>query len=115
MSALTVFPMYTTSGCADRQVDCNDPNSVLIFTLLSLANSDGSTAEEIAQRIPLICPSVSWTTTELNTNIRAAFKRGVITTVNFGTYAVNAGMVRVNPANKNYFCVCQLFKSRKSQ
>ena len=112
MSALTVFPMYSTSACTDRQVNCNDPNSVLIYTLLSLANSNGSTAEEIAQRIPLICPSVSWTTAELTTNIRVAFKRGIITTVYPGTYAVNAGMVRVNPANKDYFCVCQLFKSR---
>jgi hypothetical protein len=111
MSALTVFPLYSNSGCTDRQVNCNDPNSVLIYTLLSLANPYGSTADEIAQRIPVVCPSVSWTTTELNKNIRAAFRRGVITTVYPDTYAVNAGMVRVNPSNKNYFCICQLFKS----
>lgn len=112
MSALTVFPLYVNSGCTDRQVDCNDPNSVLINTLLSLANSEGSTSDEIAQRIPFVCPSVSWTNTELNTNLRAAIKRGVITTVYYDTYAVNAGMVRVNPSNKKYFCICQLFKSR---
>ena len=111
MSAFTVFPLYSNSGCTDRQMDCNDPNSVLIYTLLSLANSNGSTAEEIAQRISVVCPSVSWTTEKLNANLRAAFKRGLITTVYPDTYAVNAGMVRVNPSNKKYFCICQLFRS----
>jgi hypothetical protein len=110
MSSLTVFPLYSNS-CTDLQVDCNDPNSVLIYTLLSLANSDGSTVDEIAQRISVVCPSVSWTTEKLNANLRAAFRRGVITTVYSDTYAVNAGMVRVNPSNKKYFCICQLFRS----
>jgi hypothetical protein len=111
MSALTVFPLYANSGCTDRQLNCNDPNSVLIYTLLSLANPNGSTLYEIAQRIPFVCPYVSWTTQELNTNLRVAFKRGIITTVHPNTFAVNAGMVRVNPSNKKYFCICQLFKS----
>jgi hypothetical protein len=111
MSALTVFPGPVNTGCTDRTVNCNDPYSVLIYVLLSLRNPDGSTAEAIAQHIPTVCPSVSWTTTELNANLLAAFRRGIITTVLPGTYAVNAGMYRMNPANKEYYCLCQLYRS----
>lgn len=112
MSALTVFPApVATSGCVNRQVDCSDSNSVLLFTLLALANSNGSTPSEIASQIPIICPTVAWTASELDTYILVAFRRGVITTVEPGTYAVNAAMARVNPSNRNYYCICQLYRS----
>lgn len=111
MSALTVFPAPIASGCLNRQVNCSDPNSVLLFTLLSLANPNGSTSAEIGSQISVVCPTVSWTSTELDAYILAAFRRGLITTVDPGTYAVNSAMVRINPSNKNYYCICQLYKS----
>lgn len=111
MSHLTVFPAYVASGCLNRSIDCDDPNSVLLFALLSLAEPDGATPDQLAEYIPSLCPTVNWTTAELNANILAAFRRGLITTVLPGTYAVNAGMVRINPANRDYYCLCQLYTS----
>jgi hypothetical protein len=110
MSKLTVFPM-PTPNCTVPSIDCNDPNSVLIHTILSLANPTGSTLDEIIQRIPVVCPTITWSQKQLETNITVALRRGIVITYYPDTYAVNAGMVRANPANRSYFCICQLFKS----
>jgi len=112
MSHLTVFPAYVLPGCPDRQVNCSDPFSVLIFVLLSLAQPEGATAEAVAAHLSQVCPSVTWTTAELEAHLLAAWRQGIITTVLPGTYAVNAGMVRINPANREYYCLCQLYTSR---
>lgn len=111
MSQLTVFPAYPNKGCDNRSVDCSDPNSVLIFTVLALKKTDGATQEEIAAKIPSICSSVSWTSAQLASYIRTAFRRGILITVQPNTYAVNAGMVRVNPSNRKYYCICRFYKS----
>ena len=111
MSRLTVFPMPVES-CTVPSVDCSDPNSVLIHVVLSLANPIGSTMSEISQRILEICPAITWSQQNLETYIKVAVRRGILITYHSDTYAVNAGMVRVNPANSPYFCICQLFKSK---
>lgn len=112
MSQLTVFPAYPNKGCDNRSVDCRDPNSVLIFTILALKKTAGATQAEIAEKIPSICPTVSWTTAQLASHIEQAYRRGILNTVQRNTYAVNAGMVRVNPSNLKYYCICQFFKGR---
>lgn len=110
MSQLTVFPAYPNKGCDNRSVDCSDPNSVLIFTILALKKTAGATQEEIASQIPSVCPNVSWTTAQLASYIEKAYRRGILITVQRDTYAVNAGMVRVNPSNRKYYCICRFFR-----
>ena len=110
MSHLTVFPLPPQVGCTD--VDCSDPNSVLIHTLFSLGNSAGSTLEEIQSHIPVKCSSVSWSPFQLETYIAQALRRGILTTVGPYTYAVNAAMWRINPVNRKYYCICQLYRNQ---
>jgi hypothetical protein len=111
MSRYFIYPAQSTTKCGAMSVDCNDPNSVLIFTIVSLRKKEGATQDEIAAQIPSICPSVSWTNEQLTSYIQTAFRRGILVTVQPNTYAVNAGMARVNPSNRKYYCICQLYTS----
>jgi hypothetical protein len=98
--------MSTFSYCANNGVvDCTDPFSILIFAILSLNSSTGSSLTDITQAIPTICPSVSWSESETETYITQATKRGILVTGVTGTYAINAAMARVNPINQQYYCV----------
>jgi len=107
----TVFPPY----CKNQGVvDCTDPNSILIYTILTLAQQNatfaqGVTAQEIVDELPFVC-NVNWTLSDATVFLTAATKRGIITTTGAGIYAVNAAMSLVNPINAKYFCVMQLYK-----
>jgi hypothetical protein len=119
MASFTVFPYPIANGCSNFSVDCSDPNSVLIHTILSLANPNGVTSQQIHSHVSYICPQLSWTYDDLQTYLNNALRRGVILTIYQENqsntlaplYAVNAGMARINPSNRKYFCICQLYKS----
>lgn len=104
----------STLFCTNRTIaDCDDPFSILIFAILALANVNGSSVDDILSSAQILCPDTtrSWTTSSTLTYIQQASKRGILTpATSSSTWAVNAAMVRVNPVNKKYFCICQLFQ-----
>lgn len=121
MASFTVFPYPVANGCSNFNVNCSDPNSVLIYVILSIAktnsNYEGVTFSQIQTHLASICPQISWTSDVLEINLKHALRRGLLTTVyqpnntSEHLYAVNAGMLRVNPANKKYFCIGQFYTS----
>jgi hypothetical protein len=128
MASFTVFP-YPLPTCENFDVDCSDPNSVLLHAILSISKESqenaaigGANFAQIASFIPLLCPQLQWTDNDLQGYILNALRRGVLTTIfqleNDNShpiiYAVNAGMWRMNPANKKYFCISQLYSSSSS-
>lgn len=102
------------SYCVDQgQVNCSDPYSILIYAILGLGlNGDveGATLQQITDYIPLVCPNVSYTITEVTNLVTAATKQGILVRGTPTTWAVNAAMSRVNPINAKYFCVGQYYK-----
>jgi hypothetical protein len=103
----------STLFCATRGViDCNDPYSILIFSILSLGDTDGSLPENILTEAQVLCPETTadWTQPIINSYISLAVKRGLLVIATPTTFAVNARMALVNPINTPYFCIGQLFK-----
>ncbi len=106
----TVFPTVPSQCAQNWTVDCTDPYSVLIHTLLSLGRAEGATFDEILEHVPLVCPGLSWTEDELNTRLTRALRRGLLTTFHADTFVVNGAMARINPINQKYFCLTQLYR-----
>lgn len=100
------LPTVRQGGC---NVDCQDPYSVLLHTLLELGSEQGSTATEILEGIPLVCPDAEWTLPLVETYLQLALKRGLVRRYTDTTYVVNTNMLNVNLANRQYFCLCQLY------
>jgi len=119
MASFTIFPYPIANACTDFKVDCSDYNSILIHTILSLGSSNGVTSLQIQRQLASICPEVNWTFSELEDKLTLALRRGILITVYQNSnvdeysqlYAVNAGMVRINPSNRKYFCISQLYRS----
>ena len=117
MASFTVFPYPQSTNCENYDINCSDPNSVLIHVILSIAKStQGVQLSQIQENVQLLCPHLNWTNATLNLNISNALRRGVLTTIynpesESPSYAINAGMWRMNPANKKYFCINQLYSS----
>jgi hypothetical protein len=99
--------------CTVRPLDCSDPYSILISSIVSLAEVSGSTPTDILSAAQTLCvdETKDWTLDDVQQYIVAAVKRGILVIATSSTYAVNAGMARVNPINAKYFCVSQLFDS----
>lgn len=99
--------------CVNRGViDCSDPYSILIVSILSIGNSNGSLPEAILAEAKVLCPDTteSWTLPIINNYLSLAVKRGLLVIATPTTFAVNARMAIVNPINIPYFCIGQLFK-----
>ena len=120
MSKFTVFPYPTHKGCKNFDIDCSDTNSILIHAILSLASINhitGFNSTEILQQVSILCTHINWTDQDLQTYLLQGLQQGILTFApgsninNDLLYAVNAGMLRVNPANKKYFCIQQLYTS----
>ena len=116
MPALPYTAYLTSPFCANKgSVNCQDPYSILIYSILTLGKQNPTlksfTAEEILTAVSINCPSVSWTIEQIIKYLTSAYKRGILTTVGGSElYAVNARMALVNPINIKYFCVGQLYK-----
>jgi len=96
--------------CSRQVLNCADPFSVLIHTVLSLRNPSGVTIEDIYNQLTTICPDNTWSYDDTALYTHRAMNRGILTTTTSLTlYAVNAAMARVNPANAPYYCVGQLY------
>ena len=127
MASFTVFPYPLPTNCGNFDIDCSDPNSVLIYVVLFIAKelqtTNGVSLSQIKESISLLCPQLNWTSEQLGIYVLNALRRGILTTVfqpegdpsGPQFFAVNAGMWRMNPANKKYFCICQLYTSSQSQ
>lgn len=106
----TVFPTVPSQCDQNWNVDCADPNSVLIHTLLSLGQAEGATFAEILEHVPVVCPTLTWSEADLHLYLARALRRGLLTTFHGDTFVVNGAMVRVNPINQKYFCLTQLYR-----
>ena len=127
MASFTVFPYPVPTNCEKVDIDCSDPNSVFIHVILTIAKNEpmstingGVSLSQIGAYVGILCPQLNWTNDELQVNLTKSLRRGVLTTVydpdnlttTTPTYAINAGMWRMNPANKKYFCISQLYTSQ---
>jgi hypothetical protein len=102
-----------TANCFNKGVvDCADPFSILLFSLLALGRIEGATAEEIQTQFAITCPNTEYTLEEVQAIITAALKQGLISPAVSGTtYSINAAMLRANySANKPYYCVGLFYK-----
>jgi len=91
--------------CQFAPLNCLEPTSIVIQTILDLREPQGSSAQDIFQRASAVCPSTPLTLTDVENVLNAGAKRGVfrriIPTVGATpTYMILARMALFNYQNR---------------
>lgn len=97
-----------TTVCAAKTMNVRDLTSVIIQTLLNLANPTGSTVTQVYNYIVANLPEVTTTETDVSNALVHGCKRGVffkrfLAPTDEPTFLVIANMNRFNPLNVAYY------------
>jgi hypothetical protein len=97
----------TNLPCIDN-IPCADPTAGVIQVILDLAQTSGSTSQQIFDRLPLVCPSIVLSLSQIETVLKNGTSRGVFfkqvpTIISDPTYLIIANMVKFNVANRVYY------------
>lgn len=93
--------------CTTATLDCSDLLTIVIQSILDLAETNGSTSTSIFTQAQVICPDTEITQDDIDTSITTAAKRGIIfRRIDLEgatpTYMVNGRMAELNVQNKRY-------------
>ena len=100
-------PAWPSVPCSTSRLVCKDILSVLVKAILTLNETNGSTADTIAEQAVALCPTSDITSEDVAAGLATAAKRGILfrryESVHVDpTYMINARMVEANPKNAPY-------------